>query len=407
MKTLCLALVVAAYMAPSAVGREPQIGDSVIVVSDRAEVKSKEGSLGIVPRGSQFSVKQKSGPWLLGLFQIEGRRVFGWMHPSSVHVLEPDITQLPAHEFTWHNLLLARDKVDDHFTLADHVDDYMKSVRSNVWEQNRNDEFQLQKRRIETLAIVNKRVAEFDIERDFILKTHLTFDSYDFEKGMFPIKEATDSHYWYEYNSGYSDDLPNQLEVYLKDPKMISGIPMEATAAERFVAVRKSSYGSVNRRVYANIRLRITGIRSSGGLEAEVRWAQFFGNKNRTQLVFETPRSPVEFDADAEEAMPAESGAQATVAKQPSKPKVNPARVERVGAATQPSTAKPVLPSAHAPDVPTVKATSLPTAYPIAQSTAPPATHSTAFPIVHSTVFPSARTTAQPFTQQPFQQGQS
>ena len=54
MKTLGLALVAAVLLAPSAVGREPQIGDSVIVVSDQAEVKSKEGSLGIVPRGVSF-----------------------------------------------------------------------------------------------------------------------------------------------------------------------------------------------------------------------------------------------------------------------------------------------------------------------------------------------------------------
>lgn len=407
MKTLGLALAAAVFLASSAMGREPQIGDSVIVVSDQAEVKSKEGPLGVVPRGSQFSVKQKSGPWLLGLFQIEGRRVFGWMHPSFVHVVEPDITQQPSYEFTWHNLLLARDKVDDHFTLADHVDDYMKSVRSNVWEQNRNDEFQLQKRRIETLAIIDKRVAEFDIEQDFMLKAHLTFDSYDFKKAMFPIKEATDSHYWYENNTGYSDDLPYRLEVYLKDPKMISGIPMEATAAERFVAVRKSSYGSVNRRVYANIRLRITGIRSSGGLVAEVRWAQFFNNKNRTQLVYETPRSPVEFESIMEAAIPPKSSdGQKTAVKQPVKPKtLGPAR------ASAKATAISVLPTDRAPEVPTVRATSLPTALPIAQSSFPTKqptaspVRSGAFPIVQSSL-PTVQSSAA-FMQHPFPQGQS
>ena len=345
-------------------------------------------------------MKQKSGPWLLGLFQIEGRRVFGWMHPSMVHVVEPDITEQPAHEFTWHNLLLARDKVDDNFTLADHVDGYMKSVRSDVWEKSRNDEFQLQKRRLETLAIASKRVEDFDIDQDFMLKTSLTFSSYDFKKALFPIKEATDSHYWYEYQGRYTDDLPNQLEVYLNDPKMISGIPMDATAAERFIAARKDSYGSVNRRVYANIRLRITGIRGSGGLMAEVRWAQFFSNKNRTQLVFETPRSPVEFDSNTESTVPEKLSAnRATAVKQPAKPSVTPKTVERNVAATQPIAVKTVLPTATAPAVPKAKPTTLPTALPIAQPIASP--------IVRSNALPRTRNTGRPITQPTFQQGQS
>ena len=69
MKTVGLALVSGLALCANVQGNEPRIGDSVVVVSDEAEVKSKEGAMGTVPVGTQFSVKQKSGSWLLGLFQ--------------------------------------------------------------------------------------------------------------------------------------------------------------------------------------------------------------------------------------------------------------------------------------------------------------------------------------------------
>jgi hypothetical protein len=292
MKTVRLALVLVLFLTTYVTGGEPKIGDTVVVNTDQAEVRSKQGRLGTVPLGTQFSVKQQNGSWLLGLFQIEGRSAWGWMKASSVRVMEPEITQQPTHEFTWHNLLLARDKIDDNFSLEDHVDGYMQSARSGVWKQCRYDEFQLEKKRIETLAILKKRLADFDIERDFMLKTHLTFQAYDFKGSTFSINEATEDHYWYGNHYNSSSSLPSRLVVYLKDPKMIGGIPMEPEAAERFVASRKSHYGSIDRKVYANIRLRITGVRSSGGMESEVRWAQFFSDSGRTRLIYETPKSP-------------------------------------------------------------------------------------------------------------------
>ena len=285
-------------LSASAIAREPRRGDSVVVITDQAAVQSARGRLATAPLGTRFVVKQKRGPWLLGVIHLDGRSVSGWMKESSVRVVEQEITGQPVHEFRWHNLLLARDKVDDNFTLDDYVDDYMQSTRKRVWEQARNDEFQLQRKRAETLAIIKKRLSDFEMDRDFMLKTQLTFQSYDFKNEMFPIKEATESNYWYAYSDEYSDDLPSRIEVYLTDPKMISGIPMDMQAAERFVTSRKTRNGSIDRRVYASIRLRITGVRSSGDLNAEVRWAQLFSDSGRTRLLYETPKSPMTEKAD-------------------------------------------------------------------------------------------------------------
>jgi len=262
-----------------------------MVVTDNAEVTSKSGPLGKIPKGTQFSVKQKSGPWLLGGFQLNSRRVFGWVSPRCVQVLEPDISQQPYHEFKWMNLLLAYDKLNDDFALEDHIDYYMRKEREDVWDRYHDDEFQLARKRIETIGMVQARRETFDVEQDLLLKTELTFKKYDFEAGMFPIKEATKENYWYE-NGGY-DDVPSSIYVYMQDPALISGIPMSASEAERFLRSRKNSYGSVNRTVYANVRLRLVKVRDEGKLEAEVRWAQFYRDRDRTQLIYETPSSPL------------------------------------------------------------------------------------------------------------------
>ena len=298
MKVVRMTWVLVLLLSASAIAREPRLGDSVVVITDQAAVQSAQGRLASAPLGTRFVVKQKRGPWLLGVIHLDGRNVSGWMKESSVQVVERETTGQPVHEFTWHNLILARDKLDDNLSLEEFVDDYMRSMRKRVWEQVWNDEFQLQRKRAETLAIIKKRLSDFDTDRDFMLKTQLTFQSYDFDRAMFPIKEATQSNYWYASADEYPDSIPPRIEVYLTDPKMISGIPMDAKVAERFVASRKTQYGSVDRRVYANIRLRITGVRSSGALDAEVRWAQLFSDSGRTRLLYETPKAPMTETAD-------------------------------------------------------------------------------------------------------------
>ncbi len=298
MKVVGLAFITGLLLVSGALGDTPNIGDSVVVISEQANIQSKQGSMGSVPKGTRFTVRQKTRGWLLGQFTIQGQPVFGWVKPETVQVVGLDIPQQPTHDFTWHNLLLARDKIDESFSLLNHVDDYMMSMRQNVWERARYDEFELERKRTETREIIKQRLASFDVDRDFVLKTNLTFESYDFEKATFPIKEATANNYWYESADHYPDDIPSSMNVYLKDPKMISGIPMSKDAAEFFISSRKSNYGSIDRKIYANIRLRIKRARSARNLEAEVRWVQFYGDRNRTRLIYETPRSPDGSDAN-------------------------------------------------------------------------------------------------------------
>ena len=81
MKTVCLAWVLGLALCANVLGSEPRIGDAVVVVADEAEVKSKQSVLGTVSLGTRFTVKQTSGAWLLGLFEIDGRSTMGIFKP--------------------------------------------------------------------------------------------------------------------------------------------------------------------------------------------------------------------------------------------------------------------------------------------------------------------------------------
>ena len=171
-----------------------------------------------------------------------------------------------------------------------------------------------------------------------------------------------------------SDSLPTHISVFLNDPKMIGGIPMGPEEAERFIASRKSDYGSINRQVYANIRLRISGVRDSGELESDVRWVQLFSDKGRTRLLYETPKSPLlQLQAGSEN--------------------VPPTTLPTVQANPLPS-ASPVARRPRVPDVQRPGA--------IAQSGVP-----RRVPLAQPATLPTFHANRSHLNQQPFRQGQS
>jgi hypothetical protein len=273
-------------------GEDFKVGESVIVVTENADVMVEQKKVGDVPRGTIFKIRQQAPSWLLGEFKIENRTVLGWVSQVSVRRARPDVNETTPHDFNWENLLYATIKLDKDFDFEAHIDDYLIAFRPAVWKQYRNDEFRLAEKRAEALRAFRERVGEFDMNQEFLILTSLTFGKYDFERSVFPIDQANENHYWYEYR--YTDtEFPRRIMVFFKNPGLIGQIPMAADAAEEFLAARKSRGGSVDRRVYASIRVRVDSVKSRPGeLWSEVRWAQFFSDRGRERLLYETPKPP-------------------------------------------------------------------------------------------------------------------
>ena len=182
-------------------------------------------------------------------------------------------------------------KLDTSFDYEAYADSYMKVFRPVVYKTYRNDEFMLCVKRTETVGLMKRAVAAISLDTEFVLRTELSIGKYDFGQGQFPVKEASDNHYWYKSAPHYSEDLPSRFEVYLSNPELIQAIPMSEQQAQAFLASRKNRYGDINRSVHAEIRFKIVRLRNGQDeFDVEIQSAQFFDRQGSTHVLHKVQR---------------------------------------------------------------------------------------------------------------------
>ncbi len=291
-----LLLVAFSLLSSASHGQDFQVGETVAVATDSAAVKSKQQSLGSVSRDTKFTIRQKNGSWLLGEFLINNQTVLGWVPAKAVRQTKFDTAVVKTHEFTWENLFLARVKLDKDYDFDAHVDDYLKTFRADVWKRFHDDEFQLQKKRADALRIFKQRVEDFDLDQEFVIpRATVNMEKYDFKRSAFPILEATADRYWYKHRYTNSD-FPPDISVFFKNPELMRYLPMQADAAERFLAARKNKYGNVDREMRASIRIRVCERKNELGDEllTEITGVKYYTRDKLQQLIYETPDAPPE-----------------------------------------------------------------------------------------------------------------
>ncbi|GEM_PF-1721105 len=202
--------------------------------------------------------------------------------------------KVQAHEFSWDNLASAEIKLAGSFDFENHVDWYMKKYRPSVWKSCKDDEFTLDDRRQETLAMFRAKVDQFDETQVFYLRAQMTLGDYDFQKNCFPIQNMGPTNYWYEYTYD-SGDMPAKIRVYIKNYADFKTLPMHKEQARSFVSSRKDRRGNVDRKVYAMIELKIVERRVRGELNAEIQSATFYADKSHTRFLGQFEK-PVETD---------------------------------------------------------------------------------------------------------------
>lgn len=202
------------------------------------------------------------------------------------------------YDFTWENLLLASIKLDTRFDYESHVDAYMQLFRSQVWERVRNNEFELDGKRQETLELMKQRVKEFSLDRRFTIRTDLELGKYDFAAQEFPVLNVSETHYWYE-NQYSGGSFPSQFSVFLSNPELLSSIPMTKDKAEQFLRRRTDRYGNISREVPAVIEICI--VRAKDGrdkLLGEIQSAAVFEDQDRKRVVWEVQKPASTADKD-------------------------------------------------------------------------------------------------------------
>lgn len=180
----------------------------------------------------------------------------------------------PAQDFSYDSLLLGWMKLKgDDFDYEANAKSYLQLYRADTWAQVKDNEFKQRDEVKKTIDIMKRKVKDFDAGEEFTLNTKLTFDSYDFQTGVFPLglsskSPVTNKTYWYPNSPYPTGTLPNEMKVYFSNPEMLASFPMDKEAAEKFIDGRKDYQRQVN----ARVQFKLTKAReSSGEVLAEVQ----------------------------------------------------------------------------------------------------------------------------------------
>lgn len=188
-----------------------------------------------------------------------------------------------AADFSYNALLPVYLKLDRTLMPDDIVDGYMETYRPEVWSRFRDDEFELQEKREETLQIMKDAIAAANPDEVFTIQTRFEFGDYNFESEKFDFQPLGEGLYFNVDQCCTS--LPRQLKVFFANPKIIDGIPMEKAKAKAFLNARKSSYGTVDRVVLAKVNIRMKEVRSRGEMVAEIQEMQLYDREGRSLIM--------------------------------------------------------------------------------------------------------------------------
>lgn len=172
-----------------------------------------------------------------------------------------------AYELTYQNMLLATIKLDPSYDYENFVESYMQAFRPAVWQRSHNDEFEFNGKKAETLDMMKKAAASFNLDEPLVIHTNIQFGEYDFKKHEFALNPFSDTSF---FPVGYCcNTLPSQIRLFFENSEIINGLPMEEQAARSFLNLHKQ-YGNVNRQLVADVSIRLKSLKSEGGVVGEI-----------------------------------------------------------------------------------------------------------------------------------------
>jgi hypothetical protein len=172
-----------------------------------------------------------------------------------------------AAEFNYKNLDTAIMKLSPDYDYDTYVDSYMESFRQPVWQNVRNDEFKLNAKRAETIDMMKKSAAAYNLDDTMTIHTTVNFGEYDFKTKKFALAPFETSSFFYENNC--CNKLPRQIKVFFTNPEILDGLPMETDAAQAFVD-RHKQYGNINRNLQADITIKLKSLISDNELGSDI-----------------------------------------------------------------------------------------------------------------------------------------
>ena len=176
-----------------------------------------------------------------------------------------------AADFSYRVLLADVAKLDKYFDFDSAVDDYMQCFRRPLWTRVRNDEFELQAKRAETVSLMKAEAAAAALDEPLVIVADVQFGEYDFARERFAMRPFSEGSY-FPVEAGCSPQvLPQNIRLFFSNPGMLDGLPMPAAKAKAFLDGRKTSYGSVGRTLEATITVKVTRLKATAELLGEIQ----------------------------------------------------------------------------------------------------------------------------------------
>ena len=179
---------------------------------------------------------------------------------------------VPTHaaDFSYHLMLTDDSKLNRYFDFESSVDDFMQCLRRPLWERIRSDEFELQGKRAETLAMMKTEAASADLDEPVRIVTNVDFGDYDFGKQRFALHPFTDATFFTATAPCSVSALPATIRLFFSNPGILDGLPMSTAKAKAFLDGRRSQAGSVDRRLEATVTFKVTRMKADGELVGEI-----------------------------------------------------------------------------------------------------------------------------------------
>ena len=197
-----------------------------------------------------------------------------------------------ASEFNWENMIHAWMKLNIDFNYSKaQVDSYMQLFRPDVWKNVRNNEFEREKARTETTALMKMRVQDFNLKEDIVLNTTLPIGQFNFDTETFPIEKMRDTTYWYP-QARYSENLPSNLHIFISNTKSFDALKMSKEAAAALVKERNEKFRG-DRNLAVTIKFRVTKLRSRDTeILAEIQSLTLFRDPKRNEVLAVLKNNP-------------------------------------------------------------------------------------------------------------------
>lgn len=197
-----------------------------------------------------------------------------------------------AKDFTAENMFLSFAKLKTDYDYEKYGEGLTIGFRRDVWNKYRNDEFEINDKIAETIAMVKKRVSEFSLDGEYTIHTTFRFEDYDFTNEMFPLDSLTKESYYHPDGSAFSGRLiewhgteTTNFYVFFENTDVIGNLDMPKDIAKQFLQSRKRG-SNVYRKVPAQLKFKIVKLGDEDSvLIAKLTSVEIYDDENFKKLI--------------------------------------------------------------------------------------------------------------------------